>query len=197
MHWDAPWAGLGMRGNSSRDLELRDVTIPASHLLGSEGDQMWYVFNVIAPYFLQAMAGCYLGLASSALAEATSQLGSRRHTHSGARLGELAVLQHRLGSLWSMVERTRRLVYYAGEEGDHAGDGALPALFSAKAEAAGCAVTTANEAMTLVGGVGYVEGSKLGRLLRDARAAHVMAPTTDILRCWTGRAMLGLPLLTD
>jgi isovaleryl-CoA dehydrogenase len=33
------------------------------------------------------------------------------------------------------------------------------------------------------------------RHLRDARAAHVMSPTTDILRTWTGRALLDIPIL--
>jgi alkylation response protein AidB-like acyl-CoA dehydrogenase len=32
-------------------------------------------------------------------------------------------------------------------------------------------------------------------MLRDARAAHVMSPTTDLLKTWVGRALLGQPLL--
>jgi alkylation response protein AidB-like acyl-CoA dehydrogenase len=43
----------------------------------------------------------------------------------------------------------------------------------------------------------YRPGSKLHRALRDARASHVMSPTTDILRIWIGRALLGQPLLAD
>ncbi len=54
-----------------------------------------------------------------------------------------------------------------------------------------------NEAMTLCGGVAYRENSLLQRALRDARAAHVMSPTTDILRNWAGRSLLGLPLLGE
>jgi hypothetical protein len=34
-------------------------------------------------------------------------------------------------------------------------------------------------------------------LLRDARAVHVMAPTTDTLRTWIGRTLLDQPLLGD
>lgn len=52
-----------------------------------------------------------------------------------------------------------------------------------------------NDAMTLVGGAGYRENGRLARMLRDARAAHVMAPTTDILRTWVGRQLLDEPLL--
>jgi alkylation response protein AidB-like acyl-CoA dehydrogenase len=81
--------------------------------------------------------------------------------------------------------------------GDRGDPEALPALCSAKAEVAVAAEHLATEAMTLVGGRGYAAGHVLHRLYRDARAAHVMAPTTDMLRTWTGRAMLGRPLLGD
>jgi alkylation response protein AidB-like acyl-CoA dehydrogenase len=49
--------------------------------------------------------------------------------------------------------------------------------------------------MTLCGGIAYRGGSRLHRLLRNARAAHVMAPTTEVLRLWTGRALLNKPIL--
>jgi alkylation response protein AidB-like acyl-CoA dehydrogenase len=105
------------------------------------------------------------------------------------------VIQHRLGCLWSNVERTRRLAYHAAEDADYGGKEALPAVFSAKAEVADCAVSVVNEAMTLMGGRAYGQESRIHRRLRDARAAHVMAPTTDILRIWTGRFLLDKPLL--
>ena len=41
----------------------------------------------------------------------------------------------------------------------------------------------------------FRENSKAARMLRDARASHVMSPTTDILLAWVGRALLNLPLL--
>jgi alkylation response protein AidB-like acyl-CoA dehydrogenase len=51
--------------------------------------------------------------------------------------------------------------------------------------------------MTLVGGSAYRDGSRLERLLRDARAADIMAPTTDLLYTWCGRAVLEEPLLAE
>jgi alkylation response protein AidB-like acyl-CoA dehydrogenase len=193
--WGPPWRGLGMRGNSSLSMSLRGVEVPRGNLLGAEGDQIWYVFEVVAPYFLMAMSGTYLGVASAALDEARRHLQARVYAHSGASLAEVAVLQHRLGVLWGKVHRTRQLVYWAAAEADRRGADALPALCTAKAEVADCAVDVANEAMTLTGGGAYRESARLARLLRDARAAHVMAPTTDILRTWAGRALLGQPLL--
>ncbi|WNG14273.1 acyl-CoA dehydrogenase [Cystobacter fuscus] len=196
--WEGSWEGVGMRGNSARTLRLQDVFVPATHLLGQQGDEIWYVFNVVAPYFLIAMAGTYLGIASSALEEATAHLKRRHYAHGGASPSSQAVLQHRLGTLWAVVERTRLLIHSAAARGDQGEATALAALCSAKAEVADCAVHVVNEAMTLVGGQGYSEsGSPLFRHLRDARAAHVMSPTTDILRTWVGRALLDLPLLGD
>lgn len=197
IHWGDRWDGLGMRGNSSRAMELRGVRVPRSNLLGSEGDQIWYIFNVVTPYFLMAMAGTFLGVATSALEEARKHLMRRYHTHTGSSLAQSTVLQHRLGTLWSMLERTRRLTYHAAASFDVGEPDALTSVMSAKAEVADCVVSIVNEAMTLCGGIGYRNGSKLHRLLRDARAVHLMAPTTDILRVWIGRALLGQPLLSD
>ncbi|MEU6810141.1 acyl-CoA dehydrogenase family protein [Streptomyces sp. NPDC046831] len=195
MVWGDSWQGFGMRGNSSRALKLPGVEIPAGCLLGEEGDEIWYVFNVVAPYFLMAMAGTYLGVAAAALEEARGHLLRRRSTRAGRPPAGQPVVQHRLGTMWARVERTRRLIYHAAAEAEAGGPQALPALASAKAEVADAAEATVNDALTLAGGIGYAERSPLHRMLRDARAAHVMSPVTDVLRVWTGRALLEEPLL--
>ncbi len=197
LEWGQPWDGLGMRGNSSRSMGLHGIEIPQSNLLGKEGEQIWYIFNVVLPYFLVAMAGTYLGAATAALEEARRHLMRRYHTHSGFSLSHASVLQHRLGTLWASLERTRCLAYHAAASFDAGDPDALIAVMSAKAEVADCAVSLVNESMTLCGGIGYRNGSVLHRLLRDVRASHLMSPTTDILRVWTGRALLGQPLLSD
>ncbi len=197
VEWLEGWEGIGMRGNSSRRVRLDLVGVPARCLLGEQGDQMWYVFEVVAPFFLMAMAGTYLGVAQAALDDAVAHLRSRRHAHSGRPLAEQPVLQHRLGVMWAQVQRTRALIYWAADEAERGGPQALASLTAAKAEVADCAVSVTNEAMTLVGGIGYRDRSPIERHLRDARAAHVMSPTTDILRGWTGRALLDVPLLSE
>jgi alkylation response protein AidB-like acyl-CoA dehydrogenase len=197
IEWGPPWEGLGLRGNSSRTMQLRDVVVPSRDLIGNEGDQIWYVFNVICPFFLVAIAGTYLGVATSAVEEVHQHLSKRHHSHVGLTLAQAPILQHRLGELWSIVERTRRLIYYAAASFDASEPDALVAVMAAKAEVADCVVQVVNESMTMMGGIAYRPGSKLHRALRDARASHVMSPTTDILRIWIGRALLGQPLLAD
>lgn len=193
--WDEPWHGFGMRSNDSRTLHLDRVRLPAANLLGEPGDQLWYVFQVIAPYFLMAMAGTYLGVAQAAFDEARAHVGTRRYAHSGELLGAAPVVAHRLGEMWTELEATRQLIYSAARKGDAGHPDALSSILACKAAAGDTAVRLANEAMTLCGGAGYRENGRLTRALRDARAAHVMAPTTDMLKTWVGRALIGLPLL--
>lgn len=196
LSWGKQWNGVGMRGNSSRAMTLKDVMVPRANLLGREGDQIWYIFNVITPYFLVAVASTYLGIAASALEEARTHVMSRRHVHAGS-LSQAPIVQHRFGILWGILERTRRLIHGAAASFDAGEPDALIAIMAGKAEVADAAVTIVNEAMTLTGGRGYSEGSKLSRHLRDVRAVHLMSPSTDLLRTWIGKSMLGVPFLAD
>ena len=162
-----------MRGNSSLTLTLDNVSVPKNDLLGEEGDQIWYVFQVVAPYFMMAMSGTYLGIANRAMEIAREHLINRNYSTTGSNLSQFTVMQHRLGVLWAMLERTRRLAYHAAASFDAGNPDSLPAVFTTKAEVAECAVDIVNEVMTLTGGISYRNGSKLHQLLRDARAAHV------------------------
>jgi isovaleryl-CoA dehydrogenase len=122
-------------------------------------------------------------------------MAKRRHAHTGELLGASPLLAHRLGALWLRLEAARQLVYSAARRSDAQDPDALLSVFACKAAAAEAAVELANEGMTLAGGIAYRDNSKLARLLRDARAAHVMSPTTDLLLTWVGRSLLELPLL--
>lgn len=195
MEWLQPWRGFGMHGNSSRGMRLHGATVPPSQLLGNEGDQVWYVFEVVAPFFLMAMAGTYLGIAQSALDAAGEHLRSRKFSHSGESLRDFETLQTRYADMWISVEKTRALIYEAARRGDMGDPDALPFILACKADAGDTAVRLANDAMTICGGMAYSENSRVSQMLRDARASHVMSPTTDLLKIWVGRSLLGLPLL--
>lgn len=193
--WTGAWDGFGMRGNSSCSLLLEDAHVPTANLLGEEGDETWYLFEVIAPYFIVAMAGTYLGVARASLEATIEHLRGRVYSHTGEQVGTSDTVAHRLGELWTTVERARRLLHHAARLGDAGAPEARPALFASKIEVAEAAVDVANDAMTLSGGRGYAANDLLTRALRDARAAHVMSPSTDLLKTWLGRSLLDLPLL--
>lgn len=193
--WTGDWSGLGMRGNSSRAMNLDNVEVPAANLLGQEGDQIWYTFEVVAPYFLVAMAGAYLGIAQAALAVARQYIQERRYAHSGERLADVAILQYRIAEMATAVQKSRGLLHHAAYLGDMGDGEAMINIMMAKADAADLAATITNDAMTCCGGSAYRDNSELARMLRDARAAHVMSPTTDMLKTWCGRLLLGRPLM--
>lgn len=195
LQWQQDWDGFGMRGNSSRGLRMDSVRIPKHNLLGAEGDQIWYVFEVIAPYFIIAMSAVYLGIAQAALDETIAHLQKRSHVHSGEALRTIPVLSHQVAEMWTSIQRTRQLIHHAARLGD-AGDPDAPlALFAAKADVAEMVTSVTQQAMVLGGGRGYGQNSTIGRLLRDAQASHVMSPTSQLLKTWLGRSLLGLPPL--
>jgi isovaleryl-CoA dehydrogenase len=194
LHWLEPWLGLGMRGNSSRGVRLEGARVPRSNLLGEDGDQTWYVFEVIVPSFLLAMSAVYLGVARAALDETIAHLRNREITVAGARLAEVPALQLELAEMWAAVEACRLQVFEAARRSDE-GQDALTAVLTSKVVAAETVVAVTNQAMTLCGGIAYRENARLAQLLRDGRASHVMAPTTHMLKQWTARRLLGLPLL--
>lgn len=195
MTWLNAWSGFGMRGNSSRALQMENVKVPRENLLGEEGDQIWYTFEVVAPYFLVAMAATYVGVAQAAMNITLEHLKRRRYAHTGESLSEISVLQHKVAEMNIAIEKARCLLYRAAYLGDLGDPQATMTILMAKADAADTAVSVCNTAMTCCGGWAYRENSKLAQLLRDARASHVMAPTTDVLKVWAGRLLLDLPLV--
>lgn len=197
LSWGERWQGFGMRGNESRALTIDRVQLSTDALLGAMGDQIWYVFNVVAPYFLTAMSGTYLGVATSALSSTRRHLMEREYKHDGRVLAEATVLQHRFGTVWGKLESARRIIYSAGQLFDSGDEDAVLSVLTSKAEVAEVATNVVGECMSLMGGIAYRDGSQIQRNLRDVRAAHVMAPTTDLLRIWTGRTLLGQPIFGE
>ena len=67
-------------------------------------------------------------------------------------------------------------------------------MLQVKAVAAEAAAEVADGVMRLCGGAAFRKELGIERRFRDALAARVMAPTTDALHDFVGRATLGLPL---
>jgi alkylation response protein AidB-like acyl-CoA dehydrogenase len=172
------------------------VKISDQEILGNVGDQIWYIFNIITPYFLTAITGAYLGLGRAAIEEIKAHITQRKFSYNDKTIASSSVIQHKMGVLWAKYVRTKALIYYSTQNYDK-GENTQLDLFSAKAEVADSVIDIVNEGMTMCGGSTYREDSNLNRMLRDARAAHIMSPTTDMLRIWTGRSILDQPLLTD
>jgi alkylation response protein AidB-like acyl-CoA dehydrogenase len=70
-------------------------------------------------------------------------------------------------------------------------------VLEVKAAAAESVIDVTDLAMVACGGAAFRKELGVERRFRDARAARVMAPTTQALHDIVGRALLGLPLLGD
>jgi len=68
------------------------------------------------------------------------------------------------------------------------------AVLESKAAGAETALQVTDLAMRTCGGAAFSRHLPIERNFRDARAAAVMAPTTDVLHDFIGKALLGLPL---
>jgi alkylation response protein AidB-like acyl-CoA dehydrogenase len=68
-------------------------------------------------------------------------------------------------------------------------------LLEVKAVAAETAIEVTDLAMKACGGAAFRKELGVERRFRDARAARVMAPTTDQLTDFVGRVCCGMPLL--
>jgi alkylation response protein AidB-like acyl-CoA dehydrogenase len=67
-------------------------------------------------------------------------------------------------------------------------------VLESKAAAGECAAEVTDLAMRVCGGAAFRKEVGVERVFRDARAALVMAPTTDVLYDFIGKAVCGLPL---
>jgi alkylation response protein AidB-like acyl-CoA dehydrogenase len=67
-------------------------------------------------------------------------------------------------------------------------------VLECKAAAAEMALEVLATAMRVCGGAAYRREIAVERTFRDAQAASVMAPTTDQLYDFIGKAVCGLPL---
>jgi alkylation response protein AidB-like acyl-CoA dehydrogenase len=73
-------------------------------------------------------------------------------------------------------------------------DDATLRVLEVKAATAEAATTVTDLAMRVCGGAAFRKEAGVERRFRDARAATVMAPTTDALYDFVGRAICGIDL---
>lgn len=189
-----PWQALGMRGNASAPMSLRGVTIPATRALSAEGRGMDTMLGVVLPWFQIGNAAISIGIAEAAVRATQQHLVGTHFEHLGSTLADLPNQRTRLAQMRIETDRARaHLVSVLGavEDGDAA---AMLHVLAAKPAAAEAAIMVTELGMRAGGGAAFRTGMPLERLFRDARAAVVMAPTTDMVHEFIGRALVGMEL---
>jgi alkylation response protein AidB-like acyl-CoA dehydrogenase len=189
--------GLGLRGNGSRPMTADGLTVHTGAMLGADGAGLDIALAVPLPWFLVLNAAFCLGLADAAVAEATRHLTATTLAHTGKALRDAAVPRRDLARL---TVRTHALRAFLGDTLTALETGRADAtlrVLQVKALAGDTAAEVTDEAMRLCGGSAFRKELGLERMFRDARAARVMAPTSDALHDFVGRVSTGLPLLDE
>jgi isovaleryl-CoA dehydrogenase len=189
--------GLGLRGNASAPMTAAGVHVPRAAVLGADGGGLDLALAAVLPVFLICSASMSAGLTRRLADETAAHLQRTQLRHLGQSLAqqvqpraELARLRIEADRTWALVSET-----LAAVEAGRA-DAQLLVL-EVKAAAGEAAADAADLALRAGGGAAFRKESVVERLFRDSRAARVMAPTTDALYDFVGRALCGLPLLGD
>jgi alkylation response protein AidB-like acyl-CoA dehydrogenase len=187
--------GLGLRGNSSTPVTAEGVRVTTSDMLGDDGAGLDVALTEILPWFLVLSGAFSLGLMESVTAATGTHLTSTRLEHLDQTLAQqpLPRVDHaRMRLLTDQVTAflADTLLALETERPD-----AMLRVLEVKAAAGEAAVTVTDLAMKVCGGAAFRKELAIERAFRDSRAARVMAPTTDALLDFVGRAINGLPLL--
>ena len=186
--------GLGLRGNDSAPVTLRDVAVSEGDLISPLGEGATTMLTVVLPWFSVGTAAMSNGLARAAVAITTSHLSEAKLEHTGTALRDLPNLRARLAEMFSRTEQSRALL---GHALDHVESGSAAAplyVLTGRLAALEAASDVTDLAMKACGGAAFSRHLGLERVFRDARAGWVMAPTVDHLLEFSGRALTGLPL---
>ena len=190
----AAYDGIGLRGNASSPVAARDVTIDPGALLGADGKGFDVMMGVVLPYFCLMNAAMSVGNMEAAFAKSVAHVSGTRFAHVDSALADLPTIRAYVARMRIKIDMARTLVLDALDalEAGRA-DGMLRVL-EVKAAAGETALEVTELAMRVCGGAAYRKDVGVDRSFRDARAASVMAPTTDVLYDFIGKAVCGIPL---
>jgi len=190
-----PFEGLGLRGNDSCPVSALDVWAPRSAMLGADGKGFDIMMGVVLPVFCILSTSCSIGFMNSAMAKTICHATQTRHSDTSSSLAELPTARNYVARMRIKTDMAAALLddTIAAVEEERP-DAPLRIL-----ESKACAGEAANEvldlAMRICGGAAFRKEVGVERHFRDARAAGVMAPTTDVLYDFIGKAVCGLPLV--
>jgi alkylation response protein AidB-like acyl-CoA dehydrogenase len=190
----APFDGLGMRGNASSPVKGTQVKVTEAERLGADGGGFDVMMGTVLPIFSVLNASAALGTAEAAVKKAAAHVGQTKFQHLGSTLADLPTIRAYVARARIKVDAARALRddTLNALEGNRAD--AMLRVLEVKAAAAECALEVTDIAMRVCGGAAFRKDVGIERHFRDARAASVMAPTSDVLYDFIGKAACGLPL---
>ena len=192
---EGSWDGLGLRANASAPIRLEDCEVPHELQLTDDGAGFQAMMNVVLPQFNLGTASVALGLCRAAVSATAAHLKTARFEHLGQSLGEsLPTLRAQLATMQIETDGLSARVDDLVEHLERPRDTTLLRVLETKAAAGDTAINVTSTAMRVCGGAAFSKHLIIERVWRDAHAGAVMAPTSDVLREFIARAVLGMPL---
>src|ERR1700757_2661656 len=189
----APEHKLGIKGSPTRELYFDNCEIPASRLVGDEGQGFKIALRTL-DHTRITIAAQALGIAQGALDYALGYV--RQREQFGRPVGDFQGVQFMLADMAMKLEAARQLTYHAAalSERAMAGEKAPGLTFAssaAKCVASDTAMAVATDAVQLLGGYGYVRDYPVERMMRDAKITQIYEGTNQIQRLVAARQLLG------
>ena len=173
---------LGIRSSNTVELLLKDVHIPASNLLGKEGEGMKIAMMTL-DMGRTMIAALALGVAQRALDECVKYLQQRFP----GKLQPGQTLQFKLADMQIQVEAARQMLHHTM----NLRDSGLPFSKESAISKTCCgdvAMSVTTQAVSLMGSYGYT--SVIAKLMRDAKIMQVYEGTNQIQRLVVSRAVM-------
>jgi len=189
-----PFNGLGLRGNSSSPVTADGVIIASDAMLGADGGGFDIMMGVTLPYFNLISAGVSVGIMNAATNKTAQHVTRTKLEHLSQSLADLPTIRAYLSRMRIKTDMARALLLDAIDALEQGREDAMLRILEVKAAAGEASTEVTDLAMRVCGGAAFRKEVGVERLFRDARAATVMAPTTDALYDFIGKALCGLPL---
>ena len=176
---------LGMRGSNTSELVFERCEVPQENVLGSEGGGVEVLMSGL-DYERAVLAGGPLGIMRACLDVVLPYVRERKQF--GHPIGSFQLMQGKLADMYTTFSACSAYVYSVASACDRGRatrkDAAGAILYAAER-----ATWMALEAIQALGGMGYVNDSPTGRLLRDAKLYEIGAGTSEIRRWLIGREL--------
>jgi alkylation response protein AidB-like acyl-CoA dehydrogenase len=190
----APFDGIGLRGNASSPIIADGVTVDRAAMLGPDGGGFDVMMQLVLPYFQLMNAAASLGIMEAATTKAAAHVSAGRLQHLGQSLADLPTVRAYVARMRIQTDMVRALLRDTIEALEQGRDDTMLRVLEVKAAAGESATLVTDLAMRVCGGAAFRKEVGVERHFRDARAATVMAPTTDVLYDFIGKAVCGMPL---
>ena len=178
---------MGWNAQPTRLISLDNVRIPASHLLGEEGQGFVFAMKGLDGGRIN-IASCSLGTARQALIVARKYMKERQQF--GRNLAGFQALQFKLADMNTELVAARQMVRLAAFKLDQNDPEASSYCAMAKRFATDAGFNVCNEALQIHGGYGYIKEYPLERFVRDSRVHQILEGTNEIMRLIIARRLL-------